>query len=303
MTYIRAKKVKFDQYLYLVKSKWDSEKKTSRQEIIKYLGIASKVTSDDLPVDYRHDSGILSAIAKYNPRDVKNNENLTKRIQKRTYGKLTEGDLRGVQLIYEKYVKDFNFVNFLEVILRPVMHRIGEDWVTGRISIATEHIASNTAQILIGTAMKQVSINPKKQKKILICVPVGEEHRMGCDILETYLSSKGFKIYNMGTSIPTESILGFIENYKPDAVFVSITLKDNLQAGQRLVKKIKKESEIPILVGGFAMQGDDIPKIDGVRIISSATLDEIPKILRASLGIITRKKNMTHSNMRGTTSK
>ena len=46
MVYIRAKKVKSDQYLYLVKSVWDSEKNTSRQEIVKYLGKASEVDKE-----------------------------------------------------------------------------------------------------------------------------------------------------------------------------------------------------------------------------------------------------------------
>ncbi|MBT3685501.1 MAG: histidine kinase, partial [Nitrosopumilus sp.] len=47
MVYIRFKKVKSEQYLYLVKSVWDSKKKTSKQEIIKYLGKASLVVKDD----------------------------------------------------------------------------------------------------------------------------------------------------------------------------------------------------------------------------------------------------------------
>ena len=56
MVYIRAKKVKSDQYLYLVKSVWDSKKSTSKQEIVKYLGKASEVVKDDIPeaVSYTH---------------------------------------------------------------------------------------------------------------------------------------------------------------------------------------------------------------------------------------------------------
>ena len=50
MVYIRTKKVKSDQYLYLVKSIWDSKKYTSKQEIVKYLGKASEVVNDDIPV-------------------------------------------------------------------------------------------------------------------------------------------------------------------------------------------------------------------------------------------------------------
>lgn len=279
MVYIRAKKVKSDQYLYLVKSVWDSKKGTSKQEIIKYLGKSSKVVNDDIPIDYRNDSKILSAIAKYNPKDIKNNEFATKKIKEKLYKKLTEGDIQESIKIYQEHIKNFSFANFFDEILKPVMYKIGEDWVKEGISIATEHIASNTAQILVRTIMDQVSGSTKK-KKILICVPLGEEHRLGCDVLETYLSSKGFKIYNMGTSIPTESILKFIEHNKPDVVFLSITLKDNLKAGQRLVKKIKEQSEIPILVGGFAIQEEISLKFDA-RVILDVKLDEIPKILKS----------------------
>ena len=278
MVYIRAKKVKSDQYLYLVKSIWDSKKHTSKQEIVKYLGKASEVVNEDIPVDYRNDPKILSVIAKYNPKDIRNNEVAIKKIKEKLYKKLTEGDIQESIKIYQEHIKNFDFANFFDEILKPVMYKIGEDWVKEGISIATEHIASNTAQILVRTIMEQVPENVKK-KKILICVPFGEEHRLGCDVLETYLSSKGFKIYNMGTSIPTESILSFIENKKPDVVFLSITLKDNLKAGQRLVKKIKEESEIPILVGGFAIQGEAPLKFDA-RIISELKLEEIPKILK-----------------------
>lgn len=280
MAYIRVKNVKSDQYLYLVKSVWDSKKKTSKQEIIKYFGKASEITEEDIPVDYRKDSKILSAVAKYNPKNIKNSQNATKKIQEKLYKRLTEGNTQDALKLYEEYTDSFNFVNFLETVLKPVMYKIGEDWVTNKISIATEHIASNTAQILISKIMKHVSGNQKK-KKVLICVPVGEEHRLGCDVLETYLSSKGFKTYNMGTSIPTEAILNFIDDEKPDIVFLSITIKDNIQAGQRLVKKIKEHSDVSVLVGGLAVQGESPPKFDA-KIISNIALNDIPKIIKTA---------------------
>ena len=49
MVYIRSKSVKGDKYLYLVKSIWDSKKHTSKQEIIKYLGKATQVKTEDIP--------------------------------------------------------------------------------------------------------------------------------------------------------------------------------------------------------------------------------------------------------------
>ena len=278
--YIRAKKVKSDQYLYLVKSVWDSKKSTSKQEIIKYLGKASEVVKDDIPEKYRNDAKVLSVLASFNPKDIKKREESTKKSKQQLYKKLTQGNIEDSMKIYEEYVKIFNSSDFFDKILKPVMYDIGEQWATNKISIATEHVASNIAQTLVKIIMDKVTGTSKK-KKILICVPVGEEHHIGCDVLETYLSIKGFKVFNMGTSIPTESIIGFIENNKPDIVFISITLTDNLSAGQRLVKKIKEEYNIPILIGGYAMQSEKIPRFEG-KVIANPNLEELPKIIRTA---------------------
>jgi methanogenic corrinoid protein MtbC1 len=282
VVYLRAKKVKSDQYLYLVKSVWDPKRNTSKQEIVKYLGKAENILRDDIPLDYRNDPKILSGLAKYNPKDIKKREEASQRSKQQLFKKLTEGltegNIQSSLKIYEDYIKIFNMSDFFDKILKPVMYKIGDDWATGRISIATEHVASNVAQTLVKIIMDKVTGNASK-KKILICVPLGEEHHLGCDVLETYLSIKGFKVYNMSTSMPTESILSFINYNKPNVVFLSITLEDNLSAGQRLVRKIKDEFNIPIFVGGFAMHAEKIPKFDAT-VISDSSLEEIPKLLR-----------------------
>lgn len=279
MVYIRSKKVKSDQYLYLVKSVWNSKGKTSKQEILKYLGKASDVVKDDLPIKYRNDSKILSVLSSYNPKDIKKREESTKKSKQQLYKKLAEGDIHECVKIYENYIKIFNASDFFDKILKPVMHVIGEDWANNKISIATEHVASNVAQTLVKIIMEQVTSSGKK-KKIMICVPVGEEHHLGCDVLETYLSIKGFKVFNMKGSLPVDAILSFIDSNKPEAILLSITIKDNLLAGQRLVRKIKAHKEVPVLIGGYALQSKNIPKFDG-QIITDCGLEEIPKILKA----------------------
>ena len=278
MVYIRAKKVKSDQYLYLVKSIWDSKRSTSKQEIVKYLGKASDVIKDDIPLEFRNDAKILSVLASYNPEDIQKREDSTKKSKQQLFKKLTDGNIEECIKIYKSYVEIFNIADFFDKILRPVMVKIGKDWETGKITIATEHVASNIAQTLVKIIMEQSSGTGNK-KKVMICVPVGEEHHIGCDVLETYLTIKGFKVFNMGTSIPTESIMEFINMKKPDIVLISITIQDNILAGQRLAKKIRGQSKIPILVGGYAIQIENAPKFEG-NVIGDINLEDIPKILR-----------------------
>ena len=278
MVYIRAKKIKSDQYLYLVKSTWDSKRNTSKQEIVKYLGKASSISKNDIPEEFRNDPKVLSLLASCNPKDIKKREESTKKYLQKLYKKLLEGDLQECVKIYDEYRKNFNSVEFLEKILKPVMYKIGENWKDGKISIAEEHVASNVAQSLVKFIMEQVTSSNTK-KKILICVPIGEEHHLGCDVLETFLTVKGFKVFNMVGSVPTEIILEFIKNNNPDVIFVSITLEDNLRAGDRLVKKIKDKFSIPVLIGGYALQSKKIPKFDG-EVMKDVELAQIPRIIR-----------------------
>ena len=281
MVYIRAKKVKGEQYLYLVKSIWDSKKSTSKQEIVKYLGKASEVIKDDIPVEYRENPKILSVLAAQNPEDIRKREEASRKSIKQLYKKLTDGDINSCVQIYDDYIKIFNSADFFDKILRPVMYQIGDEWANNKISIATEHVASNVAQTLVKIIMDKVTTFGNK-KKILLCVPVGEEHHLGCDVIETFLTSKGYKIFNMGTSIPSESVLHFIEHNKPDLVMVSITLEDNLKAGQRLIKKIKDNFKVPIVVGGNALEQEKLPKFDA-EVFANTTLNDLPKLIRKSI--------------------
>ncbi len=278
MVYIRAKKVKSDLYLYLVKSIWDSKRSTSKQEIIKYLGKADNVVKDDIPEEFRNDAKILSVLASYNPKDIQKREDATLKSKQQLYKKLTDGNLDECIKIYKNYIDVFNIPDFFDKIFRPVMAKIGEEWSNGRLSIATEHVASNVAQTLVKIIVEQIS-GAGNKKKIMICVPVGEEHHIGCDVLESYLTIKGFKVFNMGTSIPAESIIEFINMKKPDILLISITINDNISAGQRLVKKIREHSKIPILIGGYATQIKNPPKFEA-EVVGNTSLEEIPKILR-----------------------
>lgn len=278
MVYVRAKKIKSDRYLYLVRSVWDSGRGTSRQEIVKYLGKASNVSREDVPPEYRDDPKILAALAAHSPEDARKREEATRRSREDLYRGLAEGSIRGCVGVFEGYKAASGVTGFLDRVLRPVMQRIGDDWEAGRIDIATEHVASNVAQALVKVILDSVAPSGGRGR-VLICVPFGEEHRLGCDVLETFLSGKGFCVYNMGAPVPTESVLGFISEHRPDAVLVSVTLPDNLGAAGRLVGRIRGAHDVPVLVGGYAVQSGEVPDMPG-HVIGDVGLDEIPRIIR-----------------------
>ena len=63
MAFIRTKKIKGNDYYYLVKNQWDPVKKKSTQQIIKYLGNVKNFNINDIPEEHRNNPRILSLLA------------------------------------------------------------------------------------------------------------------------------------------------------------------------------------------------------------------------------------------------
>ena len=280
MVYIRKKNVKNVDYLYLVKSTWDKLHKTSKQETIKYLGAINNVTQKDIPKEYRNDPKIQSFLLSNTPKDRKKREKILEKLQLQIFSCLTEGDLDGAKKIYKSFLGENSLDQFYEKILNPVMEKIGVMWSNRTLSVATEHVSSNVAHSLV----KIISQEKKRRSlhgKIILTTPVGEEHSLGCSIMESFLLNKGFTTFNLSPSTPADSVLNFMRSVTPDAVIISITLSDSIPAGQRLAKKIKKfNNKIPIFVGGQAFKNGSKFKFDAQIIEGNDALNQLPKILK-----------------------
>ena len=268
------------EYLYLVKSEWDKVKKTSKQKTIKYLGDSNTVNRDDIPIEYRNDPKINAYLIENTPKDFKRRQAIINKFQAQFFSSLTEGVLKDSIQLYESFVGQSTIEKFYEKIMNPVMAKIGDMWSVGKLSIATEHVASNVAQSLV----KIISDNHKKNKldkgKVIITTPVGEDHCISCNVLESFLLSKGFTTFNISPSTPAESLIQFVKTVRPTAILISITLDDNIKSGQRLAKKIHDAyKKLPIFVGGQAFLNNTRSKFDATLIENTRQLDQIPRIL------------------------
>ena len=281
MVYLRKKKVKGVDYLYLVKSTWDKVKKTSRQETIKYLGESSSVTRDDIPETYRDNPKINSFLLQNTPKDREKREKLIEQLREKLFSALTEGSLKDTMAIYTAFVSGNSLDQFYERVMTPVMSEIGYMWSENKLSIATEHVASNIAHSLVKVISDENRKSKKDKGKIVLTTPVGEDHNLGCNVLDSFLVSKGFVTFNLSPSTPVESLTEFIRTAKPDALIESITLEENIKSGQRMVKKIHETyKKLPIFIGGLAFSNKPNFKFDGKLITDAHALEQIPRIIR-----------------------
>jgi methanogenic corrinoid protein MtbC1 len=172
------------------------------------------------------------------------------------------------------------------------MHKIGELWEQGKLDVATEHACTNTASSLVKAINEQISHSKatRSQHKILICTPDGELHSLVCNIIESLLLNKGFKVYNISPSVPSESIIDYVKNIEPAIILISVTITDNVKTAERLIKEIRlKFHEVPILVGGSGLKNNNNNEIDNdnnyydikrsVLLMPETSFDELIKFI------------------------
>ena len=294
MVYIRNKQVKGINYAYLVQSVWDSRRNMSRQQTIKYLGNASRITIEDIPEEYRSDSKILAFISAFSSYQEKN-KILVSKIQEEMFTFLTDCNIGGLIGLYEKYSKLFGLTEFYDKLLKPVIYRIGDLWEQQKLDVATEHASTNTAISLIKVINERITARIRMsgisfQNKTVICTPDGELHGLACNMIESLLLSKGFKVYNISTSIPTEYIMDFMRDLQPDIIFISITLAENIKPAERLIQKIhqKYNNRLPIIVGGSAFNMIDQNQENRINafLMKNASFDDIMNLVRANIHTI-----------------
>jgi len=291
MVFIRIKTVKDIDYLYLVESKWDPSRKTSTQKTIKYLGKASDINIEDIPIEYRNSPQILSKINLKIKNNKKSQEN--ENIKEQIFNALKNGEVEKILRIVKTYNSEKTLASFYDNILKQVLYEIGSLWEQNKLDIATEHVCSNIANkiiFLINKLYKKNNEDKYKKLKIILCTPDGELHNIACNILESILLQKGYKVDNISPSIPTESIIKYIKEINPSLIMISVTLADNIGSAKRLIKKINSEFNIPILLGGQAItkydlkEKKDIEKINiNTKIIRNTTLETLTQVVRESI--------------------
>jgi MerR family transcriptional regulator, light-induced transcriptional regulator len=134
-------------------------------------------------------------------------------------------------------------------VIGPALRRIGEAWEQGRISIATEHLASNylrhrlLAWMVTGPLPKQVA------PVILACAP-GEWHEGSLLILGVLLRRRGWPVSYLGQNTPLHDLSNLIEKDRPQVVVLIAMLEEPARYLADWPKQIVLQGGKPVIAFG-----------------------------------------------------
>ncbi|WP_096153716.1 MerR family transcriptional regulator [Bacillus sp. FJAT-45066] len=156
-------------------------------------------------------------------------------------------------VIMDKVFTIYSVEKVLIDILGTLLVRVGSLWEEGTITSAHEHFASSFLRSRIGSILHTLPTNGFLPKTVSVCGP-GEWHELGLLIYTLYVKRKGFDTIYLGVSLADNDIHVVIEEINPKFLFLSCTLKDNLEKTLLLV--VELESKYPNLhvgIGGHAI--------------------------------------------------
>jgi DNA-binding transcriptional MerR regulator len=134
----------------------------------------------------------------------------------------------------------------LQEVVLPYLHRLGERWETGEISVAQEHFASNLLRgRLLGLA--QGWGQGQGPGAILACLP-GEHHELGLLVFGVALRRRGWRITYLGTDSPIGAVADTARSLRPAVVVLLSMNPDNFLDHARQIKKLA--NQVPVVIAG-----------------------------------------------------
>ena len=134
----------------------------------------------------------------------------------------------------------------LQDVVLPYLHRLGERWEAGEVSVAQEHFASNLLRgRLLGLA--QGWGQGQGPGAILACLP-GEHHELGLLVFGVALRRRGWRITYLGTDSPIGAVADTARSVLPAVVVLLSMNPDNFLDHARQIKQLA--NQVPVMIAG-----------------------------------------------------
>jgi excisionase family DNA binding protein len=136
---------------------------------------------------------------------------------------LVNGEASEANTTVRQLVKDgLSVADLYTQVLTPALHRIGDMWEVGAISIAVEHRATAiTSGIMSRLSEHFERRGPRRGVAATVTAP-GEAHGVATAMIADFLRAAGWEVHHLGTDVPIDDLKLFLDIVPADVVCVSV---------------------------------------------------------------------------------
>ncbi|MEM9380841.1 MAG: cobalamin-dependent protein [Planctomycetota bacterium] len=167
------------------------------------------------------------------------------------------GDLSGARhfLIEGLRAGRFGLQDAITAVLLPAAREAGRRWHLGEMGVAAEHVITSTLRSALHSLTTALPRPEPNGKAAFVASVPGDAHDTGLVAFALLLEQDGWRVALAGADTPADEIDATAEGYECDLVAVSATLSSQRHALATYLAK--RESSLPVLVGGAAIKGEE----------------------------------------------
>jgi methanogenic corrinoid protein MtbC1 len=167
---------------------------------------------------------------------------------------------------------------FIVDYILPLLNQIGTKWQSGKMKISNEHFASS---LIYSTLMQMIEIDDESNSpKVVICTPKNQDHELMALAIAVLVSTQGFRVIYIGSSVPAEEISGVLLMTDAIALILSITYpKDDHQLVNQLKMIEDYSDKDTLLIAGGSAAENYIQKLDNTQFTYTNDIDQLFKML------------------------
>src|SRR4051812_25674606 len=172
------------------------------------------------------------------------------------YNRLLLRDRTGAIAIADRYAETATMEEIFNDLFIPTLSFAQEELDRKRITQAHDHFIKDVVRELIIRFGDRNSGTPDPTKHIVGVSVAGERLSLGTLMLTQLLRSEGYTA-DYFTALPEQELVAFINEVKPEAVFVSCANQDHLEQGYALLQLLSANfPDLGIVAGGSAFSRD-----------------------------------------------
>lgn len=166
---------------------------------------------------------------------------------------LSDNEAEAAAQLIDAYLQNNTLATIFDETITNAMHRVGDLWFNGTITIADEHLATRVMLSALQTLRGIVVPGQATGLKAVSCGVEGDLHELPVHLAEVILESEGWDIWNLGANTPLFTLRDMVAQKKPDLVCISarsIVDLDRATTEYAQLRKIMEKINATTILGG-----------------------------------------------------
>jgi MerR family transcriptional regulator, light-induced transcriptional regulator len=154
----------------------------------------------------------------------------------RLYDAIVSGDETLARHDFDRLALGVPLIDLCERVITPALHRVGDQWAAGELSIAAEHRASAICERLIAPGLHQP---PGRPRGIAVtATPPAERHGLPTLMAAACLREDRWLVHHLAADLPVAEVIGLAADTGADLVVLSSATSQTARAARRAAREI-----------------------------------------------------------------